>query len=219
MLAYSKVILTVLVCLTVCLSNVLWKYRRTRLRSNDLVYISVPLQPSMTILLCNGLVLCLCHSHNTSKEAFLVRDNRVFNEPLGHSLRSFACTIHSLTRSAMLHFAPLATLASLAHCVHGLAHSFCSLTRGTVKFMNMCSCCKRVKWEQTRFSSLLETSPMCSTFIYELPLSYEGVSKVCERSHNWERSAVGVAKRSAAELVSRASERSEWCERLNAAHA
>ena len=67
MLANSKVILTVLVCLPVCLSNVLWKYQRTRLRSNDLVYISVPFQPSVTILLCNGLVLDLCHSHNTSK--------------------------------------------------------------------------------------------------------------------------------------------------------
>ena len=36
----------------------------------------------------------LC-STSASQEAFLVRDNCVFNWPLGRSLRSFSCTAHS----------------------------------------------------------------------------------------------------------------------------
>ena len=62
------------------------------------------------------------------------RDNRVFNGPLGRSLRSFARTAHSLRnaplRSAALRFA---TLALLARSVHGLAHSLGSLPCGTVE--------------------------------------------------------------------------------------
>jgi len=62
------------------------------------------------------------------------RDNRVFNGPLGRSLRSFARTAHSAhsLRSAPLRYARFATLASLARSVHGLAHSLRSLPRGTV---------------------------------------------------------------------------------------
>ena len=63
------------------------------------------------------------------------RDNRVFNGPLGRSLRSFARTAHSAhsLRSAPLRYARFATLASLARSIHGLAHSLRSLPRGTVE--------------------------------------------------------------------------------------
>lgn len=65
-----------------------------------------------------------------SEGAFLVTDDRVFNGPLGHSLRSFARTSHSAhsLRSALLHYA-----SGLTCSVHGLAHSLCSLPRGTVE--------------------------------------------------------------------------------------
>ena len=65
-----------------------------------------------------------------SEGAFLVRDNRVLNEPLGRLLSSLACTAHFVTCSAALRFA---TLASLACSVHGLAHSLHSLPCGTVE--------------------------------------------------------------------------------------
>ena len=55
--------------------------------------------------------------------AFLVKDDRVLKGPLGRSLRSFARTAHS----AALRF------ALLARSIHGLAHSLCSLPRGTVE--------------------------------------------------------------------------------------
>ena len=54
------------------------------------------------------------------------RDNRVFNGPLGRSLRSFARTALSL-RSASL------ALFTGARSIHGLARSLRSLPRGTVE--------------------------------------------------------------------------------------
>ena len=74
---------------------------------------------------------------------FLVRDNRVLNGPLGRSLRPLARYVRSLalltplTRYAALRFNTLcfATLASLARSVQGLAHSLCSVPRGTVKIL------------------------------------------------------------------------------------
>ena len=66
-------------------------------------------------------------------------DNRVFNGPLGCSLRLFACTAHS-THSLRS--------ATLACAVHRLAHSLRSLPRGTVEIhMNTCSRCNRVSLE------------------------------------------------------------------------
>ena len=69
--------------------------------------------------------------------AFLVTDNRVFNGPLGRSLRSLLAPLTPLTRSAALCFATLASLArslhGLARSHHGLAHSLRSLPRGTVE--------------------------------------------------------------------------------------
>ena len=59
-----------------------------------------------------------------------MRDNRASKGPLGRSLRSLLAPLTPLTRSAALRFA---TLASLARSVHGLAHSLCSLPRGTVE--------------------------------------------------------------------------------------
>ena len=66
---------------------------------------------------------------NWIERAFLVRDNRVFNGQLGS--RSFARTTHC----AVLRFAPLASLYSLTHSVHGFAHSLRSLPRGTVEIL------------------------------------------------------------------------------------
>ena len=58
--------------------------------------------------------------------AFLVQDSRVSNKPLGRSLCSFVCNVHSAhsLRSATLTLlAFLALLALLAHSVHWLAYS------------------------------------------------------------------------------------------------
>ena len=63
--------------------------------------------------------------------AFLVKDDRVFNWPLGRSLRSFARTAHS---AHSLRSAPLC-YARFARSVHELAHSLCSLPRGTVEIL------------------------------------------------------------------------------------
>ena len=60
--------------------------------------------------------------------AFLVRDNRVFNGPLGRSLRSFVRTAHS------------------AHLLRN-AHSL----MGQLKLISMCSHCDRAQWEETGF--------------------------------------------------------------------
>ena len=60
---------------------------------------------------------------------FLVRDIRIFNGSLGRLLRSFAPTLTLLTRYAALRFT---IFTSLAHSVHGLAHSL------TVECINVC---------------------------------------------------------------------------------
>ena len=77
----------------------------------------------------------------------------------GHSvaryLRSLA-TLTPLTHYAAICFAPLALLA---RSIHGLAHLAHSLV-GQLKFLSMCSCCKRFSQEQTRFWSSLETRPL-----------------------------------------------------------
>ena len=83
------------------------------------------------------------------------RDNRVLKGPLGRSLRSFAHTAHSLC-STPLHSTSLRSLCSLAPFMGLLTHFAHSLV-GQLKFMNMCSCRKRVQWEQTQFLSSLET--------------------------------------------------------------
>ena len=59
----------------------------------------------------------------------------------------------------MLCFTMLALLVSHVDVLAMSTHSFHSLA-GKLKFMNMCSRCKRVPQEQTRVSSLLETRPM-----------------------------------------------------------
>ena len=89
--------------------------------------------------------------YEMTKGAFLVTDNRVLNLPLGRSLCSFARTAHS---AHSLRSAPLC----YARSVHGLTHFAPSLV-GQLKFLNVCSRCKRVQWEQTRFSSSPETHP------------------------------------------------------------
>ena len=86
-----------------------------------------------------------------TKGAFLVRDNRVLNGPLGRLLRSFARTAHS---AHSLSIAPLCYAlftGSLTHFAHSLV--------GWLKFLNMCSYCKRVSRDQSRFSSSLGTRP------------------------------------------------------------
>ena len=63
-----------------------------------------------------------------TQRAFLVRDNRVFNGPLGRSLRSFARTAHSAHSLR-------STLLCYARSVHRLANSLRSLPCGTVKIL------------------------------------------------------------------------------------
>ena len=89
-----------------------------------------------------------CNGAKRLKRVFQVTDNRVFNRPLGRSLRSFAHSAHSL-RSAPQCYAPCT--GSLIHFAHSLV--------GQLKFLNMCSHCYCVPREQTRFSSSLETRP------------------------------------------------------------
>ena len=71
--------------------------------------------------------------------AFLVTDNRVFNGPLGRSLRSFARTYNSAysLRSAPQHSAAFRffALASLVRSIHGLAQSLHLLPRGIVEIL------------------------------------------------------------------------------------
>ena len=78
--------------------------------------------------------------------AFLVRDNRVLNKPLGRSLRSFACTAHSTHSlcSTPLRYACFASLllswarslTLLTPSIHGLTHSLCSLSHKTLGLWN-----------------------------------------------------------------------------------
>ena len=57
-----------------------------------------------------------------------------------------------LTHSAALCFAQLAPfMGSLTHFAHSLVEQ--------LKFLNICSRCKRVQWEQTCFSSSLDPRP------------------------------------------------------------
>ena len=73
---------------------------------------------------------CISTMTDLSAGAFLVTDNRVYNEPLDRSLCSFARTAHSLRSTALL----FAMLASLASSVHRLAHFPHSLV-GRLKFI------------------------------------------------------------------------------------
>ena len=135
-----------------------------------------------------------CRVHSSSKGAVLVTDNRVFNGPLGRSLRSFARTAHSAhsLRSAPLRYARFATLASLCS-LRSLAPFTGSLTHfahslvGQLKFMNMCSRWKRVSWEQSRFLSSVETHP----WIDKQRLIYQQSSQ-----HEMQLSIVFVGKKS-----------------------
>ena len=61
------------------------------------------------------------------EEAFLVRDNRVFNGPLGRSLRLFARTAHSAHSAHSLRSAPL-RYARFARLLRSQARSLTSLT-------------------------------------------------------------------------------------------
>ena len=68
------------------------------------------------------------------KRAFLVRDNRVLNGPLGCSQRSFACTAHTAHTAHTTHLlcsAPLCYTCS----IHRLAHSLRSFPHGTVEIL------------------------------------------------------------------------------------
>ena len=66
-----------------------------------------------------------------------------------------------LTCSAALCFATLASLCSLryARFARSLAPFTGSLTHFAHSLLIMCSRCKRIQWEQTRFWSSLETRP------------------------------------------------------------
>ena len=99
----------------------------------------------------------------------------------GHLVARYVCSLAPLTpltRSAAFRFA---TLALLAHSVHGLAHS---LVRW-LKFMRMCSHCKRVSQEQTRFWRSLETRPN-TVWFYSLllPLSLSR-GYICKYNARW----------------------------------
>ena len=84
----------------------------------------------------------------------------------GYSVVCCVCALALLTpliRSAVHRFATLACLLacllrSLAPFTGSLTH-FAHSLMGQLKFLNMCSHCKRVSQEQTRFWSSLETRP------------------------------------------------------------
>ena len=61
------------------------------------------------------------------------RDNRVFNGPLGHSLRSFARSAPSLATKRFASRCLLHSLASLARSIHRPVHLLCSLPHGTIE--------------------------------------------------------------------------------------
>ena len=82
--------------------------------------------------------------------------------------RSLATFVRS-HRSLCLLAPQLAALTSLARSIHRLAHSLRSLPCGTVKFVNMCSRCKCVQWEQTRFGRSLETALTRGAFLRFFP--------------------------------------------------
>ena len=75
-------------------------------------------------------------------------------ERVTRSLATFVCSHHSLhslapQRSALLFslcYSRFAMIALFAHSLHSQARSLTSLTPSrTVKFIDMCSCCKRVQ--------------------------------------------------------------------------
>ena len=78
-----------------------------------------------------------------ASRVFLVRDNRVLNGPLGRSLCSFARTTHSGHSLFSARFARCPFMGSLTPVAHSLL--------GQLKFMNMCSSCKFIHREETRF--------------------------------------------------------------------
>ena len=85
------------------------------------------------------------------------------NRPFGRSLRSFACTAHSAhsLRNTLLCIAMLASLCLLCSLAPfmGLLTHFVHPLVGQLKFMNMCSRCKRVWLKQKHLLLSLETSP------------------------------------------------------------
>ena len=94
----------------------------------------------------------------------LVSDNCVF-KPATRSLATFVrslAPLTPLTRYTALRFAVLRSLCLLAPFTGSLTHFAHSLV-GQLKFLNMCSRCKRVSKEQTRFWRSLETRPLFAT--------------------------------------------------------
>ena len=120
----------------------------------------------------------------TTERAFLLTENRVLNEPLGRSLRLFACNALIPQRSALL-----PSLCSLTPFMGSLTHFAHSLV-GQLKFMNMCSRCDRVTEleEQTRFWRSLETRPKAvgrwSNGAALSPFSWSISHDNCTCSHN-----------------------------------
>jgi len=111
--------------------------------------------PRLTQVHANNFMFFLARRIRYSGGVSSHRQLRFFNGPLGRYVHLLA-PLTPLTCSAALTFI---MLASLAHSIHRITHSLRSLPRGTVKFINMYSCCKRVQREQTHFSSSLETRP------------------------------------------------------------
>ena len=163
-----------------------------------------------------------CHNSVTYiKGALLVRDNRVFNGPLGRSLLSFARTAHSLCIAPLI---SASFMGSLTHFAHSLVRQF--------KFMNTCSRCQYVWQGETRFWSSVQTPKVAlelgfanqlttqNTFLpiervfsvnrYLRISSVPGGSEQSEWASPW-KERVSIAKRSTAKRVSgvvRANERS-----------
>ena len=93
-----------------------------------------------------------------SEGAFLVRDNRVFNGPLGRSLCLFVCSLApliSLTRYAVLYFAMLTLLTPFTGSLTPFTHSLTA----KFKFFNVCLYYGHVSREETRLWWSLETCP------------------------------------------------------------
>ena len=95
------------------------------------------------------------HGKQQSQGSFPATDKHVLNRPLGRLLHSFARTTHSLCTAP---HRSICSLRSRARSLTLLTHFAHSLVRW-LKFINMCSHCNRVQWEQTRFWSSKETRP------------------------------------------------------------
>ena len=96
------------------LSFLCYSFSLCFLSSNFLVYLPIMNMICVKVDVYSFLPLsirwCIIYRHQNSKEnqrAFLVRDNWVFNGPLGRSLRSFARTAHSAHSAHLLRSAPL----------------------------------------------------------------------------------------------------------------